>query len=83
MESGGTPLLTPIRAEDSGAWLPTEITLVIPKLMISEEEVVEFTSCVILFLSIKNFLRPHGTVYMHELVNLEGDKTTCDLPFAI
>ena len=44
MESGWTSLLTSIRAEDCGARLSTEITLVIPKLVISEEEVVEFTS---------------------------------------
>ena len=44
MEGGGTSLLTPIRAEDRGAWLFAEITLIVPKLVVSEEEVVEFTS---------------------------------------
>ena len=83
MESGGTSFLTSIRAEDRGARLPTEITLVIPELMICEEEVVEFMSCVILFLSIKDLLSPHCAVNMHELVDLEGNKATCNLPFTI
>ena len=71
MEGRWTTLLSAIRAENCCTTFSTEIANIMLELIVGKVEVVKFARRIVFFLSLLHFLCPHGTVYMHELINLE------------